>query len=200
MAKHATIAEVFAAIKGGPKPPLIAIDGLPCSGKTTLVEQLSQRLDLDCIYLDEFVLPEADWPVGITPVFPFPYIRYDAFLNAVRTLASTGECSYFPFDWAALATSSTVRTVNLTKPVIVEGVSALHPELCELYGLKIFVDSDRATTLAAATERGVGAWAAEWADLFLPSADIYMRTQPQSRADLVIAGRGSHCREDYTPQ
>ena len=190
MGKHATIAEVIAAIERGPKPPLIAIDGLPCSGKTALVEQLSERLDLDCIYLDEFVLPEADWPAGIRPGFPFPYIRYDAFLDVVRTLASTGECSYFPFDWKALTTSSMARTVSLTNPVIVEGVSALNPELCALYGLKIFVDSDRATTLTAAVDRGVGKWAAEWHDLFLPSADIYMQSGPIGRADLIIAGRG----------
>jgi uridine kinase len=190
MGKRATIEEAITAIESGPKPPLIAIDGLPCSGKSTLVERLSDRIDLDCIYLDEFVLPEADWPIGITPAFPFPYIRYDAFLEAVRTLAGTGECSYFPFDWEALATSTTARTVSLTKPVIVEGVSALHSELCDLYGLKIFVDSDRTTTLAAAIDRGVGKWAAEWRDLFLPSADIYMLTQPTSRADLILPGRG----------
>jgi len=190
LAERVTIEQVVAAIERGPKPPLVAIDGLPCSGKTTLVEQLSERLDLDCIYLDEFVLPETDWPMGITPAFPFPYIRYDAFLDAVRTLAGTGECSYFPFDWEALTTSSRARNVSLTKPVIVEGVSSLNPELCDRYGLKIFVDSNRATTLTAAMERGVGKWAAEWRDLFLPSADIYMLSEPTRRADVIIAGRG----------
>ena len=72
MGKHATIEEAITAIESGPKPPLIAIDGLPCSGKSTLVERLSERFASDCIYLDDFVLPEADWPVGITPGFPFP--------------------------------------------------------------------------------------------------------------------------------
>lgn len=190
MGRSATIEDVIAAIEDAPTPPLIAIDGLPCSGKSTLVERLQQRLDLDCIYLDDFVVPEAEWPSDIKPAFPFPYIRYEAFVAAVRTLASLGECSYLPFDWEAFATSSTPRTVSLTKPVIIEGVSALNPDLCELYGLKTFVDSDRATTLTAAMERGVGRWTAEWRDLFLPSADIYMLSQPVCRADLIVAGRG----------
>jgi uridine kinase len=190
MGKHATIEEAITAIESGPKPPLIAIDGLPCSGKSTLVDRLSERFASDCIYLDDFVLPEADWPVGITPGFPFPYIRYDEFLDAVRTLASIGTCSYHPFDWERLAVSPIPRVVSLSKPVMIEGVSALNSGLCDLYGLKIFVDSDRTTTLAAAIDRGVGKWAAEWRDLFLPSADIYMLTQPTSRADLILPGRG----------
>src|SRR4051794_33199305 len=169
MGKSATTDDVIAAIEDGPTPPLIAIDGLPCAGKSTLVERLQQRLELDCIYLDDFVLPEAEWPFGIRPAFPFPYIRYEGFLEAVRTLASVGRCSYFPFDWETSATSPMARTVSLSKPVIIEGASALHPDLCDLYGLKIFVDSDRATTLDAALHRGVGRWAAEWRDLFLPS-------------------------------
>ena len=156
MGRSATIEDVIAAIEDAPTPPLIAIDGLPCSGKSTLVERLQQRLDLDCIYLDDFVLPEAEWPAGIKPAFPFPYIRYEAFQDAVRTLATVGSCSFFPFDWETLAVSTTPRIVGLTKPVLVEGVSALNPRLCDLYGLKIFVDSDQATTLEAALQRGVG--------------------------------------------
>jgi uridine kinase len=185
----------MAAVERGPKPPLIAIDGLPCSGKSTLVERLKQRLDLDCIYLDDFVLPEADWPSRSEPAFPFPYIRYDAFLDAIRTLASVGQCFYHPFDWERLAVSTTPRVVSLSKPVLVEGVSALNPSVCDLYGLKIYVDSDRATTLETALNRGVGRWAAEWRDLFLPSADIYMLTQPMNRADLMVAGRGIEDKE-----
>jgi hypothetical protein len=44
--------------------------------------------------------------------------------------------------------------------------------------------------LAAALDRDVGRWATEWRDLFLPSADIYMLSEPISRAELVVAGRG----------
>ena len=49
-----------------------------------------------------------------------------------------------------------------------EGVSSLNDVVCHLYGLRIFVDGDRATTLEAALARGAGRWAAEWQEWFLP--------------------------------
>jgi hypothetical protein len=82
------------------------------------------------------------------------------------------------------------RTVRLTKPIVIEGVSSLNPALCDLYGLKIFVESDRKTSLQTALRRGVGAWEREWRELFLPSADIYMQTGPERRADFLVPGRG----------
>ena len=73
---------------------------------------------------------------------------------------------------------------------MVEGVSALHPDLTPLCDLRIWVDSDPATTLQASLARGVGEWANEWRDLFLPSVELYAATNPRARADLIVAGRG----------
>jgi uridine kinase len=191
MPKHATVEDVITMIKSGVRPPLIAVDGLPCSGKSTMVDRLKNHIELDCIYLDDFVLPEGDWPSEMGPAFPFAYIRYDEFLDAVAALASAGTCSFRPFDWSTFEISADKRTISLSQPVVVEGVSSLNPSLCNLYGLKIFIESDRTTTLQAAFDRGVGAWGDRWRKLFLPSTDIYMETQPQERADLLIAGRGA---------
>jgi uridine kinase len=190
MPERVSVEEVVTRVSKGVQPPLIAIDGLPCSGKGTLVTKLKERADLDCIEVDDFVLPEKDWPSRDKPAFPFQFIRYDAFLDAVKTLASTGKCSYYPFDWSRLSISEHRREVRLTKPIVIEGVSALNPVLCDLYGLKIFVESDRSTVFQAALRRGVGAWAREWRKLFLPSVEIYMRTHPERRADLLVSGRG----------
>lgn len=172
-------------------PSLIAIDGLPCSGKTTLAEQLQRRLDAEYLGLDEFILPEQDWVSRNRPAFPFEYIRYEEFVNAIKALATVGECSFFPFDFDSLRISHQLRTVTLTKPVVIDGVSSLNPALCSLYNMRIFVESDRTTTLQAAIQRGVGLWETEWREWFLPSVDLYMLTEPQNRADLLVAGRGT---------
>jgi uridine kinase len=185
-----SVEKAVARVARGVRPPLIAIDGLPCSGKGTLVTKLKERVDLDCIYVDDFVLPEEHWRSRDQPAFPFQFIRYDAFLNAVKTLAATGRCSYYPFDWNTLSISDHRRTVRLTKPIVIEGVSSLNPALCDLCGLKIFVESDRKTSLQTALCRGVGAWEREWRELFLPSADIYMQTRPERRPDFLVPGRG----------
>jgi uridine kinase len=171
------------------KPAPIAIDGLPCAGKSTLADHLKRSLDAECIHLDDFVLPESEWPPARIPAFPFSFIRYDAFLTTVTALATTGACSFHPFDWHSLAISQRLHVVRLEKPVIIEGVSALHP-LSHHFALKVFLESDRATSLQAALERGAGGWEREWREFFMPSVDIYMRTQPEKRADLLVAGRG----------
>ena len=97
---------------------LIAVDGLPCSGKSTLAVLLGQSFGLEAIYLDDFVLPQSEWPSS-HPAFPFEYIRYDYFVQAVKTLAAAGECSYFPFDWNTETTSSIARIVKVRTPVII---------------------------------------------------------------------------------
>jgi len=171
-------------------PTLVAIDGLPCSGKSTLAEKLRSPLGASWVSLDEFVLPERHWPRTMAPAFPFEYIRYDAFVTAVRSLVTAGECSFNPFDWSTYEIADEPRTVKCNVPVIVEGVSALHPDLAPLFDVRIFVESNRSTALQAALDRGVGPWESQWRELFLPSADLYIATEPQKRADLLVAGRG----------
>jgi hypothetical protein len=53
MLKYATLEDVVTLIDSGVQPPLIAIDGLPCSGKSTTVDRLRGHVELDCIYLDD---------------------------------------------------------------------------------------------------------------------------------------------------
>jgi uridine kinase len=188
---YASYEDVAARIAALPRPGLAAIDGLPVSGKSTLADRLIGELGLEAIYLDDFVLPQSRWPMSREPAFPFPYIRYAEFIAAVETLASTGSVEFFPFDWQSGDTATEPRRVTLDRPVLIEGVSALHPLLCPHYALRLFVASDRDTTLDASIARGVGSWLDEWRNWFLPSVDLYFATAPASRADLVLAGRGA---------
>jgi uridine kinase len=172
-------------------PSLIAIDGLPCSGKSMMAERLRMRLSANCIELDEFVLPERDWPAAIKPAFPFEYIRYAEFVEAVQALSRFGSCSFKPFDWNTDRISQESRTVTCEAPVIVEGVSSLNPVLTDIFDVRVFVESDRSTTLQAAMQRGVRRWERQWRDLFLPSVDLYVASEPQNRANLLVIGRGA---------
>ena len=167
----------------------IAIDGLPVSGKTTLADQIASSTGAEILWLDEFVMPEAGWRGKAQPAFPFSYFRYDDFLQAVTTLAQTGRCSYHPYDWTTGQASPETRTITREQPVIIEGVSSLHPSLVPLYDLRLWVESDPATTLTAALARGVGDWEHEWRHLFMPSVELYLQTDPRGRADYLVAGR-----------
>jgi hypothetical protein len=161
---------------------LVAIDGLPLAGKSTLADRLTLALGTECVRLDDFVKPEAEWRSHDQPSFPFDYIRYDEFVAAVSGLATSGLCSFRPFSFET--------GIRVDRPVIVEGVSALHPDLASSYDLRIWVESDAASTLAACGQRGMGPWAREWRELFLPSVDLYLETKPWERADILASGRG----------
>jgi len=166
---------------------LIAVDGLPCSGKSTLVAGLG----IECMPMDDFFLPPSEWPSGIVPAFPFPFYRYQTFLSAVEKLAVSGSCEYLPFEWERMEVSQRARRVDLAAgPVVVEGTSSLHPRITPLYDCRFFVESHEATVLQAVLERDGDYFENEWRTLWLPSTAIYMETNPRSRADFLIAGRG----------
>jgi hypothetical protein len=71
MPERVSVEQVVTRVSKGVQPPLIAIDGLPCSGKGTLVDSLRERVNLDCIELDDFVLPEEHWPSRDQPASLF---------------------------------------------------------------------------------------------------------------------------------
>lgn len=168
---------------------LVAIDGLPVSGKSTLARRLEDQLGAVVVYLDDFVRPQAEWRGIAKPAFPFPYFRYDEFLATVSTLARGEAARYRLYDWAT-GRLDEWREVQPDGLVVIEGVSALHPELAPLYTQRFWLESDAATTLEASLTRGVGDWEREWRELFMPSVALYLQTDPRQRADHVVAGRG----------
>ena len=174
-----------------PDTRLVAIDGLPVSGKSTLADRLEAELGATIVYLDDFVRPEAEWRGKVGPAFPFPYIRYDEFSQAVMALAQGQTARYRRYDWAAGQLADAVTEISPDGLVVVEGVSTLNPDLAPLYDLRLWVESDAATTLEASLARGVGDWEREWRDLFVPSVTLYLASDPHLRADHIVAGRGA---------
>ena len=170
---------------------LIAIDGLPLAGKSTLAQRLAHELRLQVLAIDDFVLPPKQWPKPVAPAFPFPFFRVNEFSNAVEELRRSGRATWRPIDWTSLELALEPIELVARGPVIVEGCSVMAPHVSFLYDQRIFVESDRASLMAArATRDGDNALAPYWETLFVPSADRYMLTDPKSRADYVVAGRG----------
>jgi uridine kinase len=168
---------------------LIAIDGAPLAGKSTLSLRLSDELGFGLMGIDDFVRPEADWR-GAQPAYPFPFFRNAEFAHAIRALREEGRCSYHPYDWERGIVSSEPRQVVRDKPIVIEGTSVLDPALVGLYDVKLFVESDPGTLWDARSARDGESWTQHWRELFVPSADLYAATRPRERADFLVKGRG----------
>ena len=77
--------ELVTYLKPQKMPWLIGIDGRPCSGKSTLTDQLIDALNAEAMFLDDFFIPQEHWPKNIKPGYPFPYFRFDEFVRGVKT-------------------------------------------------------------------------------------------------------------------
>lgn len=169
---------------------LIGIDGRPGSGKTTLIAELEKALTVQTIYLDEFFIPQRDWPHDQSPRFPFFYFRYQEFIDGIKALASGKRFTYYAYDAQTDAPSKKVTTIEPEGIIIVEGVSALNAELAPLYHTKIWVEGDHSNELVALQERENGKNWDVWNKLYLPSIEIYCLQKPWKRADIIYEGRG----------
>lgn len=170
---------------------LIAIDGLPLSGKSTLATMIHDRLGITTVGCDDFFLPRHSWPSDIQPAFPFSFFRMDEVYDFLDRVAASGRGSYHPYDWELRTISASAITVDISSgPLIIEGCSVLAPELAPRFALSFFVESDAASILSARRARDGTGDEEDWEKLFLPSVEMYMRTDPASRATHVVAGRG----------
>jgi hypothetical protein len=88
--------EVVARVVQRSRLRLVAIDGLPLAGKSTLADRLAPAVGAECVRLDDFVKPETEWRSHDQPSFPFDFIRYDEFMAAVTGLATSGLCLFGP--------------------------------------------------------------------------------------------------------
>lgn len=149
-----------------------------------------RALNMEYLGLDEFVLPRRLWPLPLQPSCPFPYIRHEAFFDAVRTIAQGIDYTFHPYDWETGEPAVMARTIAGGASVVVDGVAALATDIASPYETTIFVASDPTTTLQAAIDRGTGEWTEAWSSYFLPSVALYFESEPIRRASIVVRGRG----------
>lgn len=170
------------------RPLLIGIDGRPCSGKSKIADLLIETLHAEGLFLDDFFRPQTEWPNHIHPAFPFPYFRYKEFLEGVLKLSKGMVFEYQPYDWTTNRIEGT-RMIDPKNIIIVEGVSVLCEPLVPCFYKKILIVSDASNEFEAICQREKNNIKV-WNELYLPSVNIYWRTKPWERADILYAGRG----------
>ena len=133
------IARVDALRENGVSPVVIGIDGMAAAGKSTLAEALAQRLDAAVIHMDDFFLPQGfRTPERLRT--PGGNVYYERFCKEVVPYLRCGQLfGYRIFDAHAHAYTGT-RDIWPKPVIIVEGSYCMHPEIGDVYDLRLFVE------------------------------------------------------------
>lgn len=164
---------------------VVAIDGRCGSGKTTLSEIISERLDCNIIHTDDFFLrPQQKTPERLSEVGG--NIDYERFKNeVVDKLKTEKSFSYRPYDCGTRALREPIN-IEPKELTIIEGSYSCHPYFGSYADLKIFVTAPREIILGRLTKRNpklTERFINEW----IPLEERYFGGfSVEERADIVI--------------
>ena len=166
--------------------PVVAIDGSCASGKTTLAASLANQLGMQVINMDDFfLLPEMRTEERLSQAGG--NIHYERFVDEIIGGIKSGrEFSYRIFSCKKGGFNGTA-VINPQKPIIIEGAYALHPEIPDIYDLKIFLDADLETRLERIEKRngteGLEIFKSKW----IPMENRYFEAfDIMNKCDIVI--------------
>lgn len=141
------VAEKIIAAKSTHRPTLIAIEGFGGSGKSTIASKLAEILEnAFVVEIDDFIvkekLAEPSWDTG---VFDRTRLEQQVLLPTIARKST----SYQKLIWQTGRLSEPTPVPDVSY-LIVEGISAYHPDIEKYYDYKIWID----TPIDLASERG----------------------------------------------
>ncbi len=168
---------------------LVGIDGCGGAGKSTLAQQLVNRMtDARAIGVDDFWLTKAIRPERAR-VIEEPGCDYDWQRlrdQVLVPLMGDRPGRYQRYDWESDALHEW-HDVAVGGTVIVEGVFVTRQELASYYDLRVWVDVDEGECLARGIERDGGQHRELWEGEWMPAYRTYIdQDDPVARADFVL--------------
>lgn len=167
------------------KPIVIAIDGMSCSGKTTLAGKIADKYDCNLIHTDHFFLP----PFLRTQeryAMPGGNVHYERLESEViQGLISKKPFKYRIFDCKKTDFSNTV-TLCPKKLTVIEGSYSLHPYLTDIYDLKVFCETSQQTQLERLSERNpdkVNDFVSKWIPL---EKKYFENCKTKQKTDIIL--------------
>jgi uridine kinase len=186
-------------------PVRVAIDGVDCSGKTTLADQLCTPLRLlgrpvVRASIDSFHNPRpVRYRLGPDSPEGFYLDSYDYPLVRRVLLAPLGPGGNLHYQAAAFDVradqpiEAAWQVADSHAILLVDGIFLLRPELLGCWDFRIFLSVQFNTVLERAARRDLplfrdaDAVRAQYLQRYIPGQQIYLRTcRPQDCADLVI--------------
>ena len=156
---------------------IIAIDGLGGAGKSSLAEQLSQKLgNTPIIHTDDF----ASWD---NPLNWWPRLLE----QVLEPLSHNEIACYQRYDWGTkhLAEWHEIQPV---KYLILEGVSSSREAFRRYIALSIWIETPRNERLRRGLERDGETAHTQWEDWMAREDEYIEHEHPEQKADLVING------------
>ncbi len=170
----------------------VAIDGGSAGGKTTLANWLFEVYDCNVFHMDDFFLPtQKKTPLRLSE--PGGNVDYERFSYEVAAgIKRARQFAYRPYSCKTDAYKNAVTVAP--KPLnIVEGVYSLHPALCGLYDLKLFLKTDEYTQLDRIKKRNGEAMLKRFAAEWIPLENAYFHNLSiEQSCDLVFAAAGEN--------
>ena len=131
---------------------VICIDGCCASGKTTLAQKLAEYFGAQVIHMDDFFLPPEMRTVERLSQAG-GNVHHERFTNEVINGIKSGrEFRYHSFCCKD-GSLSLSEPIYPDKPIIIEGSYSMHPEIPDIYDLRIFVKTSYNNQLKRIAER-----------------------------------------------
>jgi uridine kinase len=167
------------------RPFVIAIDGIGTSGKTTLAAEMSRRLGAEVVHMDDYFLPfeERD---KTRMKGAMGNIEWERLENEI--LGNLGKSTVLsPAYDCRSASYGPDREYDLSKTVIIEGVSSLRRELQDYYDLKLFLRITPDERLRRIERRDPEWKRRKWRSEWIPLEDAYFSAhRPEVSADFIV--------------
>lgn len=185
--------------RGRSQPFFIGVAGGTVSGKTTVCDQIMQRLHDQCVVM----LSQDSFYRGLTPeecknVKAYSFDEPGAFdtpalVQCLQALRAMQPVQVPVYDFTLHQRAQETRRVEPADVVIVEGILVLHMEpVRKLLNMKIFVDTDDDVRLArriqrdvAVRGRDVGSVIEQYTQQVKPAFDQYVAPS-RKHADVII--------------
>jgi uridine kinase len=167
------------------RPFVIALDGIGTSGKTTLAAELGRRLEAELVHMDDYFLPfEKRSETRMKGVMA--NIEWERLEREI--LRNIGESSVFsPVYDCRSGFYGPARKYDLSKTVVIEGVSSLRRELRGYYNLRLLLRISPEERLLRIEKRDPEWKRRKWRDEWIPFEDAYFSAhRPEDTADFII--------------
>ena len=169
---------------------LLAIEGGSASGKTTLASALAAAYACPVFHMDDFFLqPAQRTPQRLGQ--PGGNVDRERFLSEVlQPLRQGRPVAYRAYDCAASAIGP-AREMLPGRLNIVEGAYSLHPELADLYDLRVFLDIDPELQRSRILRRNTPEMARRFFERWIPLEQRYFDAlNPKAKCEIVLSAAG----------